>query len=179
MDQQKLFIPIILGTARQGRYSEKVARFVLAEAKRYGLQTELVDVRQFAGQATVPPWAKDEKSEQWAAVVRRAAGLIVVMPEYNHGYPGELKLLFDRLEDEYADKAVAFCGVSSGTIGGARAIENFSPVVLDLRLRPVLPAVYFTRVKTLFDAEERITDSSYTPKLEKLFSAVLKKIQAL
>ena len=49
----KLFIPIILGTAREGRQSEKVAKFVLAETKKHpNITTELLDVRDFRPPAT-------------------------------------------------------------------------------------------------------------------------------
>ncbi|HEY0385793.1 MAG TPA: NAD(P)H-dependent oxidoreductase, partial [Pyrinomonadaceae bacterium] len=41
-----LFIPVILGTPRQGRHSEHVARFVFDEvSKREGVHTELIDIR--------------------------------------------------------------------------------------------------------------------------------------
>ena len=44
----KLFIPIVLGTAREGRESEKVARFVFGEiSKNESLITQFVDVRDF------------------------------------------------------------------------------------------------------------------------------------
>jgi hypothetical protein len=42
-----LYIPIILGTARQGRQSEHVANFLLSEMKkRPEIETEVIDVRQ-------------------------------------------------------------------------------------------------------------------------------------
>ena len=45
--ERPLFIPIILGTARQGRQSEHVANFILSEMKkRPEIETELIDVRQ-------------------------------------------------------------------------------------------------------------------------------------
>ena len=41
-----LFIPVILGTPRQGRMSEHVARFVLGElSKRDEIETTLIDIR--------------------------------------------------------------------------------------------------------------------------------------
>ena len=41
MNTKPLFIPIILGTTRQGRASENVAKFMLDEvAKRDGVETE-------------------------------------------------------------------------------------------------------------------------------------------
>jgi NAD(P)H-dependent FMN reductase len=44
--EHPLFIPVILGTARQGRESEHVARFVLEQTKRrVGVEAELIDVR--------------------------------------------------------------------------------------------------------------------------------------
>jgi NAD(P)H-dependent FMN reductase len=42
-----IFIPVILGTSRQGRMSEHVAKFVVEEVgKREGVETELIDIRQ-------------------------------------------------------------------------------------------------------------------------------------
>ena len=41
-----LFIPLILGTARQGRESEHAARFVFEQTKkRAGVESEFIDVR--------------------------------------------------------------------------------------------------------------------------------------
>ena len=47
-----MYIPVILGTAREGRQSEKVARFLLAEAKNAGLESEIIDVSEYRIQAT-------------------------------------------------------------------------------------------------------------------------------
>ena len=62
MDDKPLYIPLILGTARQGRQSEHVANFVLSEMKkRPEIETELIDVRQLkmrledAGEAMKDP----------------------------------------------------------------------------------------------------------------------------
>ena len=42
-----LFIPVILGTPRQGRASEQAAKFLVSEvAKRGSVETELIDVRE-------------------------------------------------------------------------------------------------------------------------------------
>ena len=42
-----LRIPIILGTARDGRRSEKAARFMLKEATNAGLESEIIDARDY------------------------------------------------------------------------------------------------------------------------------------
>ena len=41
-----VFLPVILGTARQGRLSEPAARFVFSQvSQRSDLSTELIDIR--------------------------------------------------------------------------------------------------------------------------------------
>jgi NAD(P)H-dependent FMN reductase len=56
--ERPLFIPIILGTPRQGRTSEHAARFVFEETKkRENVETELVDVRTL-------PMKLDDAGEQ-------------------------------------------------------------------------------------------------------------------
>lgn len=48
-----LYIPIILGTAREGRRSEKVAEYILSEVRnRTGIESEIVDVRDYRLSAT-------------------------------------------------------------------------------------------------------------------------------
>ncbi len=52
-----VFIPVILGTARQGRLSEPAANFVFGEvSKRGDIQTELIDIRKI-------PLAVDDAGE--------------------------------------------------------------------------------------------------------------------
>ena len=132
-DPPRLFIPVILGTARQGRQSEHVAHFVFEEIKkRVGLETELIDIRTLP--LKLDDAGEDIKDPDFSATIDRADGLILVVPEYNHGYPGLLKHALDMNLKEYIHKAVGICGVSAGPFGGARVIENLLPV--HARTRP-------------------------------------------
>ena len=48
-ENRAFFIPVILGTSRQGRMSEHVAKFILEEvAKRDVVETELIDIRNLS-----------------------------------------------------------------------------------------------------------------------------------
>ena len=87
-----LYIPIILGTAREGRKSEMVANYVLNNIKKLGVETELIDVRDFIQGST---YGINDKIESWKNKAIQADGIIIVTPEYNHGYPGELKIFLD------------------------------------------------------------------------------------
>src|SRR2546427_12252459 len=113
-----LFIPVILGTVRQGRRSLSVARLRASElSRRPGIETELIDVARLplrvddAGEATKDP--------TFASQMNRADALVVVSPEYNHGYSGLLKHVLDSCLKEYVHKAVGIVGVSAAPRGGA------------------------------------------------------------
>ena len=168
----KLFIPFVLGTAREGRKSENAARYAYAELqKREDVETVFVDVRDYLFGYT---GAETEARGKWKEIASKADGFVIVAPEYNHGYPGELKLLLDSLYDgEYKRKAFALCGVSVGTIGGARMVENLIPVIVDLYAITTRNSVCFAEIGKLFDATGKITDDSYAKKLSGLFDELV------
>lgn len=168
-----LFIPVILGTAREGRRSENVARFVFEEVKkREEIETAFLDVRDFRLLAT-DDTGETEIAKKLSAITGRADGFIIVSPEYNHGYPGELKMMLDMSDGEYARKPVAICGVSSGTTGGARMIEQLRSVIIDLKAVPVVEAVYFAEVEALFDEQGAIADDAYRGRVAKMLDGLL------
>ena len=100
MDPKSLFIPVILGTARNDRQTEKPAAFVFEQAKKHGFQTELVDVRQF-GLSQTDNSDTTEAEHKYRAFAAKSDGFIIVAPEYNHGYPGELKLALDQAYKDF------------------------------------------------------------------------------
>ncbi|MHB9019525.1 MAG: NADPH-dependent FMN reductase [Minisyncoccota bacterium] len=166
----KIFIPIILGTAREGRESEKVAKFVLAETQKYGFETELIDIKNYATPATQT--LKENIKNELSSILKKANGLIIVSPEYNHGYPGELKIFLDNFYQEYFYKPLAICGVSAGSLGGARMVEQLRLVSIELHMIPIREAVYFSSVKNIFDEKENIKDNSYKERLQVMFKGL-------
>jgi hypothetical protein len=47
-----MYIPVILGTARQGRQSEKAAHFILQKAREASQESQLIDVLDYRIPAT-------------------------------------------------------------------------------------------------------------------------------
>jgi NAD(P)H-dependent FMN reductase len=170
--ERPLFIPIILGTARRGRRTEHAARFVLEQTrKRADIKTELIDVCNL-------PLKLDDAGEQmkdpkFSATVERSDGLIIVSPEYNHGYPGLLKHALDMNLEEYIHKAVGICGVSAGPFGGARVIEALLPVMRELGLVTIFWDVNFGNVQKLFDDQGNLLDQSYMRRLDKFLNELI------
>src|SRR5216683_3760250 len=171
-EPKRLFIPVVLGTVRQGRQSERVAQFVFSEVKkREGVETELIDIRNL-------PMKLDDAGEQmkdpiFSEIVQRADGLVLVVPEYNHGYPGLLKHALDMNLEEYIHKAVGICGVSAGPYGGARVIENLLPVMRDLGHVTIFEDVNFGSVRKLFDESGKLLDENYVRRVDKFLEELI------
>ena len=166
MPEAKLLIPLILGTNRQNRASESAAQWVFSKMReRHDIETLYFDVRDFdlprddygTGIAHLFP--------EWRDAIIKADGLVIVTPEYNHGYPGILKSVLDLLLKEYIHKAVAFVGVSAGPWGGTRVIEAMVPLVRELGLAVTFTDLNFPRVSTKFDADGRLLDPAYEKRI--------------
>jgi NAD(P)H-dependent FMN reductase len=167
-----LFIPVILGTARQGRKSEHAARFVFEQTKkRAGIETEFIDVRKL-------PMRLDDAGEEmkdavFSAMIERCDGIIIVVPEYNHGYPGLLKHALDMNLKEYIHKAVGICGVSAGAFGGARVIEALLPVMRELGLVTIFEDVNFGKIGTLFDEHGNLLDQNFIQRVDAFLNELI------
>jgi NAD(P)H-dependent FMN reductase len=171
-DSRPLRIPIILGTTRQGRMSRHVARLMAVElSKRGGVESELIDIARLdlptddAGEAI--------KHREFSAFMSAADALVLVAPEYNHGYPGLLKHALDTNLMEYVHKAVGIVGVSTGGFGGARVIQNLLPEMRELGLVTIFWDVNFFRVQTVFDRDGRPLDSSYLARIDKFLGELI------
>jgi NAD(P)H-dependent FMN reductase len=170
--ERPLFIPLILGTARKGRESEPAARMVFEQTKkRAGVETEFIDVRTL-------PMKLDDAGEQmkdptFSATIERCDGLIIVTPEYNHGYPGLLKHALDMNLKEYIHKAVGICGVSAGSFGGARVIETLLPVMRELGLVTIFEDVNFGKIGTLFDERGNLLDQNFIRRVDAFLNELI------
>jgi NAD(P)H-dependent FMN reductase len=173
MSTRPLFIPVILGTTRKGRASENVAKFVFGEVKkREGVETELIDI----GDLKLPIDDAGEaiKNPKFSETCARADGLVIVTPEYNHGYPGMLKHALDTNLKEYIHKAVGICGVSAGGFGGTRVIEALLPVLRELGLVTIFWDGNFSGAQNLFDVDGKILDeATHAKRIDKFLGELI------
>lgn len=165
----KLFIPVLLGTNREGRQSELVAQLIFRKLKvrENTIETVLVDVRDFEFPQENYGDASYSNLVEWQKIMSRADGLIIVTPEYNHGYPGVLKSLLDVALEEYRHKALSIVGVSARPWGASVAIEQLSGVAKELGLVLTKRALQFPQVQNLFDERGNLKDKTYEEHLAK------------
>lgn len=155
--QHKLRLALILGSARKGRFCDRVAKWAIGHIETEGafeldvLDPAAPDVRQVLDQT------EGAAPQRLIAGIRRADAFVVVTPEYNHGYPAALKAVIDACYEEWQAKPVAF--VSYGGIsGGLRAIEQLRQVFAELHTVTVRDTVSFENPWDRFDEGGRLRD---------------------
>jgi NAD(P)H-dependent FMN reductase len=153
---------VLLGTNRKLRKSLFPAQWLVGEMKkRPEIETRLFDAAEFQ----LPPddYGQEIRDQfpEWRDAIIKADGLVIVAPEYNHGYPGVLKSVLDLLLKEYIHKAVAFVGVSAGLWGGTRVIEAMVPMVRELGLAVTFSDLNFPRVERVFDEQGKLLDPAF------------------
>ena len=162
----KLNLPVLLGTNRKQRKSVHVAKWLVGEmGKRADIETRLFDVSEFALPHDDYGQAIKDQFPEWRDAIIQADGLVIVSPEYNHGYPGTLKAVLDLLLKEYIHKAVALVGVSAGPWGGARVIEAMVPMVRELGLAVTFSDLNFPSIQKKFDEQGKLLDPAYEQRL--------------
>lgn len=167
-----LELVVILGTAREGNQSSKVLPGIVDAARERDWKTTAIEVGD-QGQAATDSGAGDEA---FRSQLETADAFVLIAPEYNHSFPGELKILLDRQQGEFAHKPVGLVGVSAGSHGGIRAVEGLLPVLYTLRAVSVLPQVLIGGVKDLTDPFE---SERHSRQLDAMFGELEFYAQAL
>jgi NAD(P)H-dependent FMN reductase len=165
-EDDRLFIPVLLGTVRKGRKSEAAAKFIVETIEqRDDMRTELVDPREL----NLPGDGnnKGANDPRYSDITARADGFVIVTPEYNHGYPGSLKRMLDSELKNYIHKPTALVGVSSGRWGGVRAIEALVPVLRELGLAVTFNDVMVTDSYHAFDENDQPVNDALRSSLDK------------
>jgi NAD(P)H-dependent FMN reductase len=142
-------ISVIVGSTRQGRFSEKPAQWIFQHLKKRDVDARLLDLRDFPMpffDHAVPPAMpgrapyENEIVKKWTAAIEASDGYIFVAPEYNYGPPAVLKNAIDWVYPEWNRKAAAF--VSFGGLGGARSVQQLRETAIELQLAPIHSSVH-------------------------------------
>ena len=143
-------IPVIVGTTRQARFSEKPAHWILQHLrKRPEVEVKFLDLRDFPmpffdhpmppAMPGRPPY-EHEVVKKWTAHIVASDGFVFVTSEYNYGPPAVLKKC-DRLGiSGWNRKAAAF--VSYGSVMGARSVQQLRETTIEIQLAPVRTSVH-------------------------------------
>lgn len=167
-------LKIITSTTRNGRKGIAVASWITDLAQQDNrFSTELLDLGEinlpFMNEPNHPRLRQyqHEHTRKWSATIDAADAFIIVLSEYNFGFPAPIKNALDYLYNEWKHKPVAIVSYG-GVSGGLRATQMLKQVLTALNMMPVLESVsipFFSKYindEDEFIPEEVVTKSAHT-----------------
>jgi NAD(P)H-dependent FMN reductase len=158
---------LVIGTGRAERNTPRVAKFLEKYLEGKEWLTKTADVIDYPTTVTTIN-RDDEKTIDWKERVDWSDVMFLLMPEYNHGYPGELKLLLDRLYEEYKGKKVVLCGITAGDLGGARVVEHIIPVLQAFQVDIAHNRLYVSRLHKILSEDGDLLEPGLDGRVDKI-----------
>ncbi|PIR96196.1 MAG: hypothetical protein COT92_02420 [Candidatus Doudnabacteria bacterium CG10_big_fil_rev_8_21_14_0_10_42_18] len=177
----KLNIPVVLGSVRQKRRSIHPANWMVEQIRQAGHNTQLVDFAElplpFFDSESVPVALKgkypNENAQKWSNAAQSADAFVLIVPEYNHGYSAVMKNALDWLYMEFTKKPFGMVGVSDGSFGGIRAIEQLRQVIENFGAFAIRETVNFGMVQDKFSESGELLDQAYIKRAERFLNALV------
>ncbi len=158
--------------------SDRVAAFVMRRLGVVsGVQAELADLgaidlpvmEERLGRVDPPP----PGLAALGAAIASADAVVVVSPEYNHGYPGVLKNALDYFLPEFKRTPVAIVTVSGGGHGGVIAWSQLVPVLVYMGAFVLPQTVAVSKVQDAFDADGHAVDPVYEKRIDAMLAELI------
>lgn len=159
-------ITIISGTNRPNSRTKMLADLIAEKVRKHGTEkVELVDLCDIydekidltvmygdEGQHHTVRTAQDSKiipADKW----------IIVVPEYNGGFPGIFKLFIDALsvrkyKETFAGKKVCLFGIAAGRAGNLRGLDQLTNVLNYLKMDVFHLKTPVSSCEILFDSDD-------------------------
>jgi NAD(P)H-dependent FMN reductase len=140
-------LTIIIGSVRDGRSGEAVARWFIERATQHGrFEVQVADLKQLnlpmMNEPHHPRLKKyvHDSTKQWSAIVDGSDAFVFVTPEYNYSTPPALVNALDTVYHEWLYKPVGFV-TYGGISGGLRAMQMTRTMVTAFKMMPMVEAV--------------------------------------
>lgn len=166
-------LKVITSTTREGRKGISVAHWITALAESSGkFEVELLDLADinlpFMDEPNHPRLQQyqHEHTKKWSQIIDSADAFIIVLAEYNYGFPAPIKNAIDYLFKEWQYKPVGFVSYG-GVSGGLRSAQMLKQVVTTLSMVPLTESVgipmfaKFINDKNAFVPEEIVVKSAH------------------
>jgi NAD(P)H-dependent FMN reductase len=143
-------LAVVVGSVRAERIGPVVARWFLRQvSKHVDASVDLIDLAELE---LPDDLGGGGDAERFAKRIQQADAVVIVTPEYNHGYPGPLKTAIDTAYREWFAKPVGFVSYG-GSSGGMRAVEQLRGVFGELHVVTMQTGVLIPHVYDAFDAD--------------------------
>lgn len=122
------------------------------------------------------------QSESLAALqeeyILPAGKFVFIIPEYNGGMPGVLKLFLDacsirRYRENFGGKKAALAGIAAGRAGNLRGMDHMTGILNYLGTTVLPKKLAIPSIKKIMDDEGSITDKNTLGVIERLIDSFL------
>jgi NAD(P)H-dependent FMN reductase len=178
VDDEGMYIPIVIGSLRQGRNTPRLAHFLHRKLNAVdGVETQLFDPREMnlpilperLQYLDAPPAALVD----FGAAIARAAAVVITTPEYNKGYPAALKNMIDALGPEWKRKPIGIATHSVGAFAGVAVLQALRVVMLNLGAVPIPASVTVPHIERAFDAKGVALDPAFESRADRFLAEVV------
>ncbi|ETL81919.1 hypothetical protein L917_17832 [Phytophthora nicotianae] len=189
---------LIVGSARTSNNGDGLAFWLISRfdsvanfTAKLALASELMELPLPIGPVTDPVIAATIKSPQeysdpavqaWSQAVITTPAFVILTPQYNWGYPGQLKNLFDHLYSEWKNKPVVL--VTYGGHGGSKCAEQLRVVLSGGFHINVVAHVGISLPKEFIRSSDRVDAADvpsflakYETQVDEAFATLLKCLQ--
>jgi len=141
-------LAIVIGSVRQGRFGPTVANWFVSQARQHEeFEVDVIDLADFDFPVSM---VASTDVDEFARRIAVADGIVIVTPEYNHSYPGPLKMAIDSIGKPWRAKPVALVSYG-GKSGGLRSVEPLRVVFAEVHAMTIRDTVSFHGVWDKFD----------------------------
>lgn len=175
MSQIKILI--LLGTTREENRSQLVARAIYQKLKAKHIDTRLLTLAEL----NLPLFTKKnpDLASPFINIIKSHDGIVFITPEYNNSYPGVLKNTLDYLNRHLSKRVAGIIGVSSGRMGGVRAVMHLRDVLLRLDATLMPKTVYLSEVDDAFDLDENLVNTHHEKNINEFLDELIWHTEAL
>ncbi|MCI4668651.1 MAG: NAD(P)H-dependent oxidoreductase [Bacteroidia bacterium] len=151
-------VTIILGSIREGRKSDRVAKHLHALLeKAEGVEPYLLDLREHPLPQYEYRWADVESPDpnlpKVGQLLANSDGMILVSPEYHGSYTGVLKNAIDHYWKEFGKKVIGVVSTGSGRMGGINASTEMQQLILSLGAYPIPKKLLVPLIQEVYSPE--------------------------
>ncbi|MFA9431030.1 NADPH-dependent FMN reductase [Egicoccus sp. AB-alg2] len=155
-----LDLAVVLASTPRGRTGPRIADWFLGQLGAWdGFAAELMDLADIGADP-----------DRFRKLVDGADAVVLVVPEYNHSFPGPLKTAIDALRREWFAKPVGVVSYG-GVSGGLRATEQLRLVLAELHAVVVRETVSFHGADA-FDAQGRPREPGVAPAADRFLTVL-------
>lgn len=170
-------IVVISGSPRPQRTSHQVALEIVNRlSNKKNVNAILLDVREANFPNLDYIYKKNPSASKimknFSEAIAASDGIIIVSPEYNGSFSGALKNAIDYFYGEFSKKVIGVVSVSTGKMGGIRAVMDLQKLILALGAYPLPKYLTTPEVHNLF-SKGVLADDTYAKQMDDFINELL------